>query len=68
MPWQSSSWLSKSNQERSIVKKAVDLDLNALTRRTAMTRTGGKKFARLLLGLSFHAPFLGPRDQHPGVE
>ena len=52
----------------SVVKKAVDLDLNAFTRRTAMTNTGGEKSARLLLRLSFDAPFLHPRDQHPGVE
>jgi len=52
----------------SVVKKAVDLDLNAFTRRTAMTNAGGEKSARLLLRLSFDAPFLDPRDQHPGVE
>jgi hypothetical protein len=33
-----------------------------------MTNAGGEKSARLLLRLSFDAPFLDPRDQHPGVE
>ena len=58
----------KCNEWSSIVKKAVDLDLNAFTRRTAMTGAGSEKRARLLLRLGFDAPFLDPRDQHPGVE
>jgi hypothetical protein len=52
----------------SVVKKAIDLDLNAFARRTAMTNASGEKSACLLFGLSFDAPFLDPRDQHPGVE
>jgi hypothetical protein len=33
-----------------------------------MTGPGGEEYARLLLRLRFDAPFLDPRDQHPGVE
>lgn len=52
----------------SVVKKAVDLDLNAFTRRIAMAGAGSEKSARLLFCLGFDAPFFDPRDQHPGVE
>jgi hypothetical protein len=58
----------KDNGVPSVVKKAVDLDLNGFPRRTAMTSASGEKSARLLFGLSFDTPFLDPRDQHPGVE
>jgi hypothetical protein len=33
-----------------------------------MPGAGSEKSARLLFGLGFDAPFLDPRDQHPGVE
>ena len=52
----------------SFVKKAVNLDVYAFARRAAMARTGSEKSARLLFGLGFDAPFLDPRNQHPGVE
>lgn len=58
----------EDNKVTSVVKKAVDLDLDAFTRRTAMTNAGGEKSARPLCSLSFDAPFLNPRDQHPGME
>jgi hypothetical protein len=58
----------KGNKQASVVKKAVDLDLNAVTWRAAMTNAGSKQSARLLFCRSFDAPFLDPRDQHPGVE
>src|SRR4029077_13212140 len=58
----------KCNEETSVVKKAVDLDLNAFTRCTAMASAGSEKSARLLLCLSFDTPLLDPRDQHPGME
>ena len=52
----------------SVVKKAVDLDLNAFTGRTAVASARSEKSARLLFRLGFDAPFLDPRDQHSGVE
>ena len=52
----------------SVVKKAVNLDLNAFTRRAAMASASSEKSARLLFRLGFNAPFLDPRHQHPGVE
>ena len=52
----------------SVVKKAVDLDRNAFARRTAVAGAGSEKSARLLFCLGLDAPFLDPRDQHPGVE
>ena len=52
----------------SVVKKAVDLDMHAFARRAAMASTGSEKRARLLFGIGFDAPFLDPRNQHPGVE
>ena len=52
----------------SVVKKAVDLDLNAFTGRAAMAGAGRKKSVRLRFRLGFDAPFLDPRNQHPGVE
>src|SRR5215831_13338472 len=58
----------KGNEETSVVKKAVDLDLDAFTRRTAMAGAGSEKSARLLFCLSFDAPFFDPRDQHSGVK
>jgi hypothetical protein len=33
-----------------------------------MTGAGSEKSARLLFCLGLDAPFLDPRDQHPGVE
>jgi len=58
----------RGNEETSVVKKAVDLDLDAFTRRTAMAGAGSEKSARLLFCLSFDAPFFDPRDQHSGVK
>jgi hypothetical protein len=58
----------KNNEVTSVVKKAVNLDLDAFARRAAMSGAGSEKSARLLFGLGFDAPFLDPRDQHPGVE
>jgi hypothetical protein len=52
----------------SVVKEAVDLDRNAFTWRTAMASAGSEKSARLLFCPGLDAPFLDPRDQHPGVE
>ena len=50
------------------VEKAVDLDLDGFTRRTAVARAGSQEHACLLKRLGFDAPLLDPRDQHPGVE
>jgi hypothetical protein len=58
----------KENERVSLVQKAVNLDVDAFTRRTAMASSSSKERACLLFGLSFHAPFLDPRDQHLGVE
>jgi hypothetical protein len=58
----------KNIEVTSVVKKAVDLDSNAFARRTAMASAGSEKSARLLFCLGLDAPFLDPRDQHPGVE
>jgi hypothetical protein len=59
---------ASANARTSLVKQAFDFDLNALTRRTAVADAGSKERARPLFGLGFHAPFLDPRHQHPGVE
>jgi hypothetical protein len=56
------------NQRFSVVKKAVDLDVHAFARRTAMAGAGSKERARFLFALRFDTPFLDPRHQHPGVE
>ena len=56
------------NEAASVVEKAVDLDLNAFTGRTAVASARSEKSARLLFRLGFDAPFLDPRDQHSGVE
>jgi hypothetical protein len=58
----------KNNEVTSVVKEAVDLNRNAFTGRTAMPSAGSEKSARLLFCLGLDAPFLDPRDQHPGVE
>ena len=58
----------KKTEVASVVKNAVDLDLNAFTGRTAVARARSEKNARLLFRLGFDAPFLDPRDQHSGVE
>ena len=58
----------KKTEVASVVKNAVDLDLNAFTRRTAVASARSEKSARLLFRLGFDAPFLDPRDQHSGVE
>jgi hypothetical protein len=56
------------NEWTSLVKKAFDFDLNALTGRTAVTDARGKESACLLFSARFDTPFLYPRHQHPGVE
>jgi hypothetical protein len=73
LPRQSASWPHLGPERKnieviSVVKKAVNLDRNAFARRTAMAGTGSEKSARMLFCLGLDAPFLDPRDQHPGVE
>jgi hypothetical protein len=59
---------ASANERTSLVKKAFDFDLNALTGRTAVTGAGSEESARLLFGPRFDTPFLDPRHQHPGVK
>jgi hypothetical protein len=59
---------ASANEGTLLVKQAFDLDLNAFTRRTAVADASHEERARLLCSLSFNAPFLDPRHQHPGVE
>ena len=58
----------KKTEVASVVKNAVDLNLDAFTGRTAVASARSEKSARLLFRLGFDAPFLDPRDQHSGVE
>jgi hypothetical protein len=59
---------ASANARTSLVKQAFDFDLNAFTRCAAVADAGSEEGACLRFGLGFHAPFLDPRHQHPGVE
>lgn len=52
----------------SLVEYAIDLDLDAFARRTAMAGAGGQKSARLFDGLGLNTPFFEPCNQHTGME
>jgi len=52
----------------SLVEHAIDLDLDAFARRTAVAGAGGQKSARLFNGLGLNTPFFEPCNQHSGME